>query len=88
MKKSLIQILPTACGLLVGSVFFYCLTLFLQFMTYRKEARTIAGQDYVSEVTRWPGHTYVNNIPVVRPQDLQLWKNKMILVIQIFIMEY
>lgn len=29
MKKSLIQILPTACGLLAGSMFLYFVTLFL-----------------------------------------------------------
>ena len=33
-------------------------------MTYDKEARTIAGHDYVREVTRWPGHVHVLNIPV------------------------
>lgn len=33
-------------------------------MTYDKEARTIAGTTYVREVTRWPGHTRVVNIPV------------------------
>lgn len=33
-------------------------------MTYDKEAKTIAGHDYVREVTRWPGHVRVVNIPV------------------------
>lgn len=42
----------------------YVLTLFIQLMTYDKEARTIAGHDYVREVTRWPGHVRVLNIPV------------------------
>ena len=42
----------------------YVLTLFAQDMTYDKEARTIAGHDYVREVTRWPGHVRVLNIPV------------------------
>ena len=42
----------------------YILTLFAQVMTYDKEARTIAGRDYVREVTRWPGHVRVLNIPV------------------------
>lgn len=42
----------------------YMLTLFIQIMTYDKEARTIAGHDYVREVTRWPGHVRVLNIPV------------------------
>ena len=47
----------------------YVLTLFLQFMTYEKEARTIAGHDYVREVTRWPGHVRVLNIPVEYAQE-------------------
>lgn len=33
-------------------------------MTYDKKARTIAGTTYVREVTRWPGHTHVVNVPV------------------------
>lgn len=33
-------------------------------MTYKKAAINVAGQDYVSEVTRWPGHKRVINIPV------------------------
>lgn len=33
-------------------------------MWYDKEARTIAGKQYVREVTRWPGHKKVVNIPV------------------------
>lgn len=33
-------------------------------MRYDKEARTIAGKTYVREVTRWPGHTRVVNLPV------------------------
>lgn len=33
-------------------------------MTYDKKARTIAGTTYVREVTRWPGHKRVVNIPV------------------------
>lgn len=50
----------------------YVLTLFVQNskfknllnMTYDKEAKTIAGHDYVREVTRWPGHVRIINIPV------------------------
>lgn len=33
-------------------------------MTYKKQVTTVAGKDYVSEITRWPGHTHVINIPV------------------------
>lgn len=33
-------------------------------MTYKKECKTVAGRDYVSEVTRWPGHKYTKNIPI------------------------
>lgn len=33
-------------------------------MTYDKTAKSIAGHDYVREVTRWPGHVFVLNIPV------------------------
>ena len=47
----------------------YVLTLFIQLMTYDKEARTIAGHDYVREVTRWPGHVRVLNIPVEYAQE-------------------
>ena len=47
----------------------YCLTLFLQVMTYDKEARRIAGHDYVREITRWPGHVRIINIPVEYAQE-------------------
>ena len=33
-------------------------------MTYRKQATSVAGENYVSEVTKWPGHTHVVHIPV------------------------
>jgi len=33
-------------------------------MTYKKQTINVAGTEYVSEVTRWPGHKYINNIPV------------------------
>ena len=42
----------------------YVLTLFMQFMTYDKFSKQIAGRNYVREVTRWPGHVRVVNIPV------------------------
>lgn len=35
-------------------------------MTYNKQCIRVAGQDYVREVTKWPGHTHVNNIPVYK----------------------
>ena len=47
----------------------YVLTLFIQAMTYDKEARIIAGHDYVREVTRWPGHVRIINIPVEYAQE-------------------
>ena len=48
----------------IAATLVYVLTLFTQIMTYDKEAKTIAGHDYVREVTRWPGHVRVVNIPV------------------------
>ena len=33
-------------------------------MTYDKHAIEVAGQNYVREVTRWPGHKRVINLPV------------------------
>ena len=50
----------------------YVLTLFAQIMTYDKEARRIAGHDYVREVTRWPGHVHVLNIPVEYTQNSKM----------------
>ena len=43
---------------------FLLINQYYQSMTYDKEARTIAGTTYVREVTRWPGHTHVVNLPV------------------------
>lgn len=39
-------------------------------MTYKKAAINVAGQSYVQEVTRWPGHKHTVNIPVMHPQDV------------------
>ena len=33
-------------------------------MTYRKQLTNVAGRDYVSEETRWPGHVRISNIPM------------------------
>lgn len=33
-------------------------------MYYNKEAITIAGQQYVREETKWPGHKRVTNLSV------------------------
>ena len=33
-------------------------------MTYDKYAMNIANRKYVREVTKWPGHTRVINLPV------------------------
>ena len=33
-------------------------------MWYNKEAITVAGQQYVKETTKWPGHKRVINLPV------------------------
>ena len=47
-------------GLMLGCV----ICLFLQLMTYDKRTVRVANTDYVHEVTKWPGHTHVINIPV------------------------
>lgn len=39
-------------------------------MTYKKQTINVAGQEYVSEVTRWPGHKRTINIPVYYPKDI------------------
>lgn len=33
-------------------------------MWYNKQCTEVAGQKYVSEVTRWPGHKRTVNIPI------------------------
>ena len=33
-------------------------------MTYDKQIRRVANRDFVREVTRWPGHVHITNIPV------------------------
>lgn len=38
-------------------------TLFIE-MWYDKQTVRVANTDYVREVTKWPGHTRVVNIPV------------------------
>lgn len=40
-------------------------------MTYDKHTVTVAGQQYVRETTRWPGHKHSVYVPVMYPQDLQ-----------------
>ena len=42
-------------------------------MTYDKTAKSIAGHDYVREVTRWPGHVRIINIPVEYAQTLYMY---------------
>jgi len=39
-------------------------------MTYDKHTVTVAGQQYVREVTRWAGHKHIVNIPVTHPEDI------------------
>ena len=39
-------------------------------MTYDKHTVTVAGQQYVQEVTRWAGHKHIVNIPVMLPEDI------------------
>ena len=51
-------------AILSGITCVYIATLFLQIMTYKKQAIKVANDTYVSEVTRWPGHTRVNNIEI------------------------
>ena len=65
MKKSIISLLPTAIGLVVGCyVLMFIAALISQVMTYDKKAFSLPRYDYVREVTRWAGHTFGNNIPV------------------------
>lgn len=40
-------------------------------MTYDKYMYTVAGKDYVREITRWTGHTHVVNLRIIRPEDLK-----------------
>jgi hypothetical protein len=40
-------------------------------MTYDKHTVTVAGQQYVREVTRWRGHVHVNNLLVEYPEDIK-----------------
>lgn len=47
-----------------ATVFHILVHLICHKMTYKKECKTVAGRDYVSEVTKWPGHKYTKNIPV------------------------
>lgn len=42
----------------------YIVTLIIQIMTYDKNIRRVANRDFVREVTRWPGHVHITNIPV------------------------
>jgi len=35
-------------------------------MTYNKNTIRVANTEYVREVTKWLGHTHVNNIPVYK----------------------
>ena len=53
-------------AILSGITTVWVVCLFLQNMTYDKYAIRVANTDYVREVTRWPGHTYVNNVPVYK----------------------
>lgn len=53
-------------AILSGITAVWVVCLFLQNMTYNKQAVRVANTDYVREVTRWPGHTYVNNIPIYK----------------------
>ena len=55
---------PWYMAIVSGMTLVYVITLFLQGMTYKKTATNVAGENYVSEVTKWPGHTHVVNIPV------------------------
>ena len=41
-------------------------------MTYDKHIHRVANRDFVREVTRWPGHTKVVNIPVEYNQLMKI----------------
>lgn len=89
MKKSIISLIPTAVGLLLGCTIIYL--LFYQYMTYDKYTINVAGRDYVREITRWAGHKHVVNIPIMRPEDIQssfLFKTLFVITYQRFKQEF
>ena len=56
---------PIATGILIGLLLCHLVKLFMsQIMTYKKQVTTVAGKDYVSEETRWPGHVRIVHYPV------------------------
>ena len=64
MKNQSMYSHPVYKAIIAAMTLTYVITLFLQGMTYKKTATNVAGENYVSEVTKWPGHTRVVNIPV------------------------
>ena len=66
-KTQVIQsLLETMLGMVLGATLLCLIYSMHQYMTYAKNTIRIAGTEYVREVTRWPGHTHVNNIPVYK----------------------
>ena len=53
-------------AILSGITAVWVICLFIQAMTYQKQAVRVANTDYVREVTRWPGHTQIINIPIYK----------------------
>lgn len=53
-------------GMVLGATLLCLIYSMPQYMTYAKNSINVAGTEYVREVTRWPGHTNVNNIPVYK----------------------
>ena len=64
MKNQSMYSHPVYKAIIAAMTLTYIITLFIQSMTYKKTATSVAGENYVSEVTKWPGHTHVNNIGV------------------------
>ena len=66
-KIQVIQsLLETMLGMVLGAVLLCLIYSMPQPMTYAKNSINVAGKEYVREVTRWPGHTHVSNIPVYK----------------------
>ena len=65
-QKLIQSALETILGMVLGATLLCLIYSMPQPMTYAKNSINIAGKEYVREVTRWPGHTYVNNIPVYK----------------------
>ena len=64
-QKLIQSALETILGMVLGATLL-CLIYSYQPMTYNKQTIRVANTEYVREVTKWLGHTHVNNIPVYK----------------------